>query len=231
MKKTNLLKLLIIVFTISFMSSCKEEHKCNHESKSINPEDIEGYFTHPALESRPSVALDYDQVVSMLKEYDATRIEPLEKALGYPDSRINTYDFNQFIQYLNYVKKLSKKVGPKGINITGISFISAAMPNYEGLKKSYQDLIYIPTTTINGKQIPFDAVLSAERDSLVTFKAALAENGYNWIYNTKKEFEEGKNEKNDYSISKLKENKAGVVSLVFKERSGAGNLGQLEPPY
>ncbi|MGB1041991.1 MAG: hypothetical protein ACPGU6_01225 [Tenacibaculum sp.] len=228
MKKTNLLKLLIIVFTISFFTSCKNEHKCNHESQPVNPENIEGYFTYPALDSRPDVSLDYEEIVAMLKEYDATRIEPLEKALGYPDSRINTYDFNSFIQYLNYVKKLSKKAG---ITISGISFISAAKPDYNGLKRSYQDLIYIPTTTIDGEQIPFDVVQSVKQGKLVTFKQALAANGYKWIYNTQKEFKEGKNDKNDYSISKLKENKAGFVPLVFREESGAGNRGSLVPPY
>lgn len=228
MKKTNLLLTFFSIVTIGILTSC-ETKKCNCDEQEIDPQNLEGYFCYPALTSRPDVALKYPEVVEMLTEYDQTRIKPLENALGYPDSRVNTYDFAKFVQYLNYVEKLSRKAK---ITITGISFISAAKPNYEGLKRSYQDLIYIPTTTINGEQIPFDAVLSAERDSLVTFKAALAEYGYNWIYNTKEEFEAGKNEENNYRLSITKQNKAGFIDFnVANDNSGAGNTATLAPPF
>ncbi|MBA6157287.1 hypothetical protein H3Z83_12260 [Tenacibaculum sp. S7007] len=227
MKKTNLLQLLIIVFAMSFITSC-EKHKCD-DKQEIDPEDIDGYFCYPAVDSRPDVSLNYPEIVTMLRAYDTTRIEPLEKALGYPDSRINTYNFDSFIQYLNYVKKLSKKAG---ITISGISFISAAKLDYNGTGKSYQDLIYIPTTTINGEQVQFDAVQSVEQNRLVTFKEALAENGYNWIYKSKEEFEAGKRADNNYSIKIVKQNKAGFISLPPPPvDSGAGNFGTLTPPF
>ena len=228
MKKTNLLQLLIIVFAMSFIASC-EKHKCD-DKQEIDPDKIEGYFCHPAIDAKPDVSIDYPEIVTMLRAYDTTRIEPLEKALGYPDSRINTYNFDSFIQYLNYVKKLSKKAG---ITISGISFISAAKLDYNGTGKSYQDLIYIPTTTIDGKQVQFDAFQSVEQGKLVTFKEALAQHGYHWIYNTKEDFEAGKRAGNNYSIKVLKQNKAGfhIEELAGENGSGAGNHGHLSPPF
>lgn len=212
---------------MSFITSC-EKHKCVGEQE-IDPEKIDGYFCYPAIDARPDVSLNYPEIVTMLRAYDTTRIAPLEKALGYSDSRINTYDFDKFIQYLNYIKKLSKKAK---IKITGISFISAAKPDYSDTGRSYQDLIYIPTTTINGKQIPFDAVQSIEQGKLITFKEVLAQHGYNWIYNTKEEFEAGKTEGNDYIVKELKQNKTGVISISSRSlESGAGNFGTLAPPF
>lgn len=228
MKKTNLLQLLIIVFAMSFMTSC-EKHKCKCDHENWELQIPEGTFCY-ADEGRTKEMLDYTEIVAMLRNYDTTRIAPLQRALKYQDSRINTYDFAQFQKYLGRIKNLSKKAK---IPMTGISFISAAKPNYDGTGRSYQDLIYIPTTTINGKQIPYDPVQSVKQKKLVTFKEMLAENGYNWIYNTKQEFEAGKREDYDYSLKVLKQNKAGFNFFLSQknELSGAGNHGQLVPPY
>ncbi|MCF2873790.1 MULTISPECIES: hypothetical protein [unclassified Tenacibaculum] len=216
MKKTNLLKLLIIVFTVNFMASC-EKQKC--ECDDWQSQIPDGTFCY-SDEGRTPEMLDYKKIVNMLRTYDTTRIAPLEKALGYEDSRINTYDYNQFLKYLGRIMKLSKKAG---IEISGISFISAAMPNYNGTGKSYQDLIYIPTTTIDGKQVAFDPLQSFTQGKLVTFKEMLAKNGYNWIYNSMEEFNEGKREDYDYSIELPVGNS--------NDLSGAGNKGFLQPPY
>ncbi|WP_420551690.1 hypothetical protein [Tenacibaculum aiptasiae] len=217
MKKTNLLKMLIIFFTLNFMASC-EKHKCKCDDwQSQIPE---GTFCY-SDEGRTSEMLDYKEIVSMLRNYDTTRIAPLEKALGYEDSRINTYDFKQFRKYLGRIKNLSKKAG---IKISGISFISAAMPDYNGTGRSYQDLIYIPTTIVDGKEVAFDPLQSYEQGKLVTFKEMLAKNGYNWIYNSTEDFTKGKREDNNYSIELMSDDPS-------KDLSGAGNRGTLSPPY
>ncbi|MDY0780943.1 hypothetical protein [Tenacibaculum sp. IB213877] len=228
MKKTNLLPLIVSIIMIGILvTSCKQE-KCDCENQKIDVESIEGYFCYPAAESRPPVALNYKEIVNMLTKYDTTRIQPLKDALGYYDSRINTYDFNNFVHYLNYIKKKSKKAK---IKISGISFIYAAKSNYNDTGKSYQDLIYIPTTTINGNQIPFDAVLSAERDSLVTFKAALAENGYKWIYDSKDDFENGRSQEKNHNFLSREKSQVSSNTVLDAEDSGAGNVAHLRPPY
>ena len=95
MKKAGLLKLFIIVYALVFvvcMVSCeKHECKCEHEDDQT-PEDTFCY----ADEGRTEEMLNYTEIVAMLKNYDTTRIAPLEKALGYEDSRINSYNFIQF---------------------------------------------------------------------------------------------------------------------------------------
>lgn len=231
MKKTNQLLAILSIVALGLLASCntkakKDETKQVEEAEEVKPNPDE--FTY-RYKGRPKSALNYKEIIEMLADYDKTRIAPLEKALGYEDSRINNYNFEEFMAYLGYIQKLSREAG---ITITGISFISASKPNYNNTGKSYQDLIYIPTTTIDGKQIPFDPVLSAKKKKVVTFKQALAERGYNWIYNTKKEFEDGKRADNNYRTI-VKQDKAGVLTLQspFDEDSGAGNLGRLEPPY
>lgn len=167
--------------------------------------------------------LDYPEIIEMLKTYDTTRVIPLKNALGYEDTRINTYSFKDFTDYLASIEKLSKIAG---ITITGISFISAAKPNYAKTGKSYQDLIYIPTTTIDGKQIAFDPVQSVKQGKLVTFKDMLAKNGYKWIYNTLEDFKAGQKEDCDYSAKKTEKSLMKSTDL-----SGAGNTAHLVPPY
>lgn len=232
MKKTNQF-LLACAIMMAVLSSCATECKCEENApKEVNPEELEGYFCHPAKEGRPASALNYPEIVSMLKAYDATRIAPLAKALGYEDSRINTYDFNSFMNYLNYIKKATKKLRKKGIKvkIKGISFISAVKKDYAGTGKSYQDLIYIPTTMVKGKEVPFDPVQSLEQGRVVTLKEVLAKYGYNWIYNTKEEWENGKRKDFNYSI---KPNMQGgsLIDAMFSDISGAGNTANLAPPY
>lgn len=223
MKKINLLQLFVVAMTTIFMTSCSK-HQCKCEHEDWQSQVPEGTFCYSDM-GRTNEMLDYPEIVEMLRNYDTTRIAPLEKALGYPDSRINTYNYQNFKNYLGRIENLSKKAK---IEITGISFISASKPDYNGTGKSYQDLIYIPTTTINGKQVAFDPVQSTKKGKLVTFKEALAANGYNWIYNTEEEFEKGRNNNNDYSLPLR--NEAGFT-VVFRDQSGAGNSAHLEPPY
>ncbi|TDQ21922.1 hypothetical protein [Tenacibaculum caenipelagi] len=229
MKKTNLLQLLFLTLAVSFAVSCeKTDSKCDCDDwRSQVPE---GTFCY-SDEGRTKEMLNYKEIVEMLSNYDRTRIAPIEKTLGYEDTRANTFDFAQFKKYLAHVENMSKKAN---IEITGISFISTAKENHNNTGKSYSSLIYIPTTTINDKQIAFDPVQSAKQGKLVTFKEMLAKHGYKWIYNTKEEFEKGKRDDYNYNIRVLKENKAGFMyasPLNDESLSGAGNQANLEPPY
>lgn len=225
MKKTNLL--LIFVVALAILTSCKD-HKCKCDCDDWQSLVPEGTFCY-SDEGRTEEMLDYKEVIDMLKNFDRTRIAPLESALGYQDARIHNYNFDQFKKYLGHVENLSKKANVK---ITGISFIAGVKENYKGKGKGYQDLIYIPTTTVNGKQIPFDPLHSARQGKLVTFKEMLAKHGYKWIYNTIEEFKEGKNPNYDYSLPIKKQNEAGFFAPSYDDgKSGAGNKGQLQPPY
>lgn len=225
MKKTNLL--LIFAITFTFLFSCKE-HKCKCDCDDWQSQIPEGTFCY-SDEGRTKEMLNYDELIDMLKNFDRTRIAPLESALGYQDARVHTYDFEQLKKYLGHIENLSKK---SKVKITGISFIAGAKKDYKGTGRTYQDLIYIPTTTVNGKQIPFDPLHSARQGKLVTFKDMLAKHGYKWIYNSAKEFKEGRNPNYDYSLPVRKQNEAGFFAPTFdKGESGAGNRGVLQPPY
>lgn len=215
MKKTNQLTLLVLTFFMSFIVSC-EKHKCKCEHEDKDFEIPEGTFCY-VDEGRTGEMLNYDEVVAMLTDYDQTREAPLEKALGYKDARINIFEFSKFKKYLGHIEAQSKKAK---IKITGISFIYASKKNYNGTNKSYQSLLYIPTTTINGKQVQFDPVQSAKQGKLVTFKDMLAGYNYNWQY--------GKND-----ADKNNENKLTLKSKaqLKNQPSGAGNFGTSRPPY
>lgn len=231
MKKTNQLKLVLLTLVMSFTVSCDKTNGSKCDCDDWQSQVPEGTFCY-SDEGRTKEMLNYKEVIQMLSSYDRTRIAPLEEALGYEDTRANTFDFVQFKKYLGHVENLSKKAE---IKITGISFISTAKENHNKTGKSYSSLIYIPTTTINGKQIAFDPVQSAKQGKLVTFKEMLEKHGYKWIYNTKEEFIKGKRDDYNYRVKTVRENKAGFMyttSLLDDElSSGAGNYGQLSPPY
>ena len=229
MKKTKLFQLLFLTLLMSFVTSC-EKYQCKCEGDDWKTQIPEGTFCY-SDEGRTKEMLTYSDVVTMLSNYDSTRIAPLEKSLGYEDSRVNNFDFVQFKKYLGHIENLSKKAN---IKITGISFIATAKENHNNTGKSYSSLIYIPTTTIDGKQVAFDPVQSAKQGKLVTFKEMLAKNGYRWIYNTREEYEKGKRDDYNYQIRVVRQNKAGFMlttSLDDEMLSGAGDQANLEPPY
>lgn len=203
--KINRLVFFLSVVIMGFLTSCGKKHECPNN---FTPPD--GTFTY-SDEGRTNEMLDYPQIVAMLTEYDNTRKMPLEKALGYEDTRINNFNFEQFKKYLGHIENLSDSAK---IKITGISFISGAKENYDGTAKSYQSLIYVPTTTIGGKQVAFDAVQSVRQGKLVTLKQMLVKYGYNWPY---------------YKGASAQKMKQSVGESDGK--SGVGNLGHSFPPY
>ncbi|CAM1360077.1 conserved exported hypothetical protein [Tenacibaculum sediminilitoris] len=230
MKNTNQLKLILLTLVMSLAVSCDQIQQSKCDCNDWRSQVSEGTFCY-SDEGRTKEMLNYKEIINMLSSYDKTRIAPMEEALGYEDTRANTFDFVQFKKYLGHVENLSKKANVK---ITGISFISTAKENYKNTGKSYSSLIYIPTTTIDGEQIAFDPVQSAKQGKLVTFEEMLAKHGYKWIYNTKEEFKRGKRDDYNYRMKVLKENKAGFMfatSLDDELLSGAGNHATLAPPY
>ncbi|CAM1334644.1 conserved protein of unknown function [Tenacibaculum aestuariivivum] len=212
---------LAAFFKNIFSNKCTLE-ECLKEAKE------KGIFYYTD-EGRTKEMLSYNEIINMLKHYDSTRIAPVEKILGYEDSRVNTFNFVQFKKYLAHVENLSKK---SGVEITGISFISVVKSNYNGKEKGYSSLIYIPSTTLKGVQVLFDPVQTAEQGKLVTFKEMLLKHGYNWIYDSEREYEKGKRKDNNYNLQSENNQIANSARGPQGDAgSGAGNYSQICPPY
>lgn len=171
---------------------------------------------------RPYNALTTMQVVKMLEHYDITRKPILENALGFEDTRINYYSIETLENYLAYVKQLSKE---KGISVTGLSFVSAAYPkNFDHGTENHQTFIFMPMVEIDGKNIPFDAEASTN-GKIVTMKESLASYGYNWVYDSKEDYE------NRNNISKEIRKKSLYRGYIPDTKSSSGNVAYIKPPY
>jgi hypothetical protein len=178
-------------------------------------------------EGRTKEMLSYPQVIEMLQVYDEHCIVPFEKAMGYEDARINTFDFVQFKKYLGHVENLSKKAG---IAMTGISFISVGKLHADD-GREYSSLIYMPSTTVGGAQVLYDPVQSYRSKALVTFGEMLAKHGYQWIYDTKETYKKGKRKDNKYQLPVMMKATNSLRDGNDFEESGAANLSHLTPPY
>ncbi len=112
---------------------------------------------------RPSQALTYKEVASMLDHYDNTKLGILKKttAKGGEDTRENFYPLEDLKAYIAYIEKLAKD---KKIKLTGINIISAAYSkdSNDANKHGYQTLIFMPATTLkDGKErVSFDPLHS-----------------------------------------------------------------------
>ncbi|TYQ00100.1 hypothetical protein C7447_101709 [Tenacibaculum adriaticum] len=225
MKKTNQLVVMLSIVMIGFLSSCKQD--CEKCPKVFTPP--EGTYCYEYV-GRPPTTLKYKKIVKMLRQYDKTRKRILKRGLGFEDTRVNFYTFQELKDYFAYIEKLSIE---KEIPITGVSFISAAYPkNYkpDTIQSNYQTLIYIPTTDIDGKNVAIDLVQS-KKDSIVTFKEMLVKYGYNWRYNSKEDYESSL--KYDSEEDKEEENKLimKILEINADVDSGAGNKGLPQPPF
>ncbi|CAL2090051.1 hypothetical protein [Tenacibaculum sp. 190524A05c] len=174
---------------------------------------------------KPKRLLTYKKIVTMLHGYDRTRFELLVNELGFEDTRVNTFDFYELKNYLNFMEKEAKE---KNIKLKGISFIKGVYndenaPNRE--LKDYENLIYIPTTLINGKEVQVD-VLNSSKDKLVTFKEMLEKYNYEWRYDNKENFKLKSGKKEEKTVFKSMVMRDGLSD----EESSAGNYGHLSPP-
>ena len=171
--------------------------------------------------AKPKNLLKYKEMVAMLEHYDKTRKPVLEKALGREDTRINFYSIETLETYLAYAKKVSQE---KGIKLTGINIVSASYPetSSHGVP-NYQTVMFMPTTEINGKNIAF-APDASKNGEIVTMKEVLSKYGYNWVYDSKEDYDNRKIVKKEVRKNLLNRN-----NLVDKESSN-GNRGFLSPP-
>ncbi len=176
--------------------------------------------------SKPKTLLTYWEIVSMLHEYDKTRFEILVNGLGFEDTRINTFDFYELKNYLAYMEEEAKK---KNIQLKGVSFIKGVYTEENAPKPeyvNYENLLYTPTTIINGQEVEID-VLSSTKDNIVTLKSKLEKFNYEWRYDNKENFK--------LKSSKKLEKKA-LKSIMMNddgfsdEESGLANKTHLSPP-
>ena len=209
MKTIKIVSLALLVSVVSFIG-------CQKDEDAVNPN------VEVSSAERPHNALMYKEMISILEHYDKTRKPVLENALGFEDTRINHYSIETLENYIKYVKQLSKE---KGIEFTGINFVSGAYPeNASHGVPNYQNIMLMPTTTINGKNIAFDPVQSSSEE-VVTMKEMFAYYGYNWVYDSKEDYDNRK------SVNKrLEENYKRRSSTEDLESSGS-NFGGIRPPY
>ncbi|TCP25028.1 hypothetical protein EV195_10459 [Tenacibaculum skagerrakense] len=207
MKAIKIVALAMVVTVVSFIG-------CQKDEDAVNPN------VEVSSAERPYNALMYKDMIGMLEHYDKTRKPVLENALGFEDTRINHYSIETLENYIKYVKQLSKE---KGIEFTGINFVSVAYPKNTGHGvPNYQNIMLMPTTNINAKNIAFDPVQSS-KEEVVTMKEMFAHYGYNWVYDSKEDYEGRK------VVSKrLQENFMKRRSTEDLE-SSSSNYGHLSP--
>lgn len=179
--------------------------------------------------TKPETLLTYKEVVMMLSDYDNTRLDILADALGFEDSRVNTFDFYELKNYLEYTENLARE---KGIKLKGVSFVKGVY-NKEMARDEeligYENLMYIPTTMINGKEVLVD-VINSKKEEIVTFKEKLREFGYEWRYDNKKNYKfknSKKQEKQEFKKQFMMMNDDNGSDTL----SGASNHSTIAPPY
>ncbi|MCH2035049.1 MAG: hypothetical protein MK202_16185 [Tenacibaculum sp.] len=209
MKTMKIVALAMVVSVVSFVGCQKDEDTVNTNVEEASVE-------------RPWNMISYKGMIERLEYYDKTRKPVLENALGFEDTRINYYSIETIENYIKYVKQLSKE---KGIELTGINFVSGAYPKEASYgTPGYQHFIFMPTTNINGRNIGFDPALST-KDNIVTIKEKLSDFGYNWVYDSNEDY----NNRNNISKDILKNysNRNGTPDLD----SGSANVTNIAPPY
>ncbi|WP_075344015.1 hypothetical protein [Tenacibaculum agarivorans] len=205
----------IKIVAIALLTSAVTFIACQKDEETVNP-------TAEAEVERPWNMLSYKEMIERLEDYDKTRKPVLEQALGYEDTRINFYSIETLENYIAYVKQLSKE---KGIELTGINFVSGAYPkNADYGTPGYQSIMLMPTTTINGKNISFDPVQSTT-EKVVTMKQIFANYGYNWVYDSKEDYEN-----RNVANKEIQDNLAKRAQKSDLESAGS-NFGKVTPPY
>lgn len=179
----------------------------------------------PPKPHKPETLLTYHEVVDMLRHYDETRREQLIGALGFEDTRVNTFDFYELKNYLAYVEKEAKE---KGIKLKGISFIKGVYSektNHRDDFIGYENLMYMPTTVIQGEQVLVD-VINSSKEKTVTFRQMLEKNGYEWRYDNMKNFVLKAKQK----VNKQEFKEKLMMKNGNEELSGTANVTTVGPP-
>lgn len=178
---------------------------------------------------KPETLLTYKEVVEMLQEYDNTRFEVLVNELGYEDSRVNTFEFSEVKNYVNYAEKRANEIG---IKLKGLSFIKGvynANTAHDYNSIGYENLLYMPTALIEGKEVLID-IVNSKRDNIVTFKEMLEQNGYKWRYSSRENYILRKKiEKSDKEKQMFKSIR--VTNNDEDQLSGTANVTNIAPPY
>ncbi len=81
----------------------------------------------------------------------------------------------------------------------------------------YQHIMFIPTTNIDGKNICFDPVQSTN-EKIVTAKEMLASFGYNWVYDSKEDYEKRNVINKEVKVNKQNRNRKNdmkSLGLIF----------------
>ncbi len=176
---------------------------------------------------RPETLLTYKKVVSMLKEYDNTRFEVLVNGLGFEDTRVNTFNFQELKNYMLYTEKLAKK---KKIKLHGISFIKGVYSNENAHNDDfigYENLMYMPTVMVNGKETLID-LINSKVGKIVTFKEMLEQYGYKWRYDNKENYIMRKKK---YKMEKEETQMLKTFNQENDELSITANASNIAPPF
>ncbi len=140
--KTKIKTLLLIACCIFFMNCNEKENDLNPNLNVVNQSKF-GFV----MDGKPSNTVSYREIVSMLHQYDKTRSEALNKALGKEDSRHVFFSEKDLKDFISEVETLSKE---KNIEFSGVSFLSSAYPQdyYDFTKRGMRTLILMPNTII-----------------------------------------------------------------------------------
>jgi len=156
---------LAIVLTACTFIGCNQEEEENVTT--INEET--------ALE-KPTTLLTYAKIISMLEEYDKTRL-----GLGFEENRMHTFNLTDLKNYITYIENLATE---KNISLTGFSFIKGAHTSSttdQQKQIGHETLLYAPSALINGKETVID-VLNSTKEHPISLKESLTNNGYLWRY-------------------------------------------------
>ncbi|WGH74332.1 hypothetical protein P8625_09410 [Tenacibaculum tangerinum] len=174
----------------------------------------------PEDPTQPKTLLTYTKIINMLREYDNRRRKLIVESLGFEDTRMNIFDFEEFKNYMLYTEKVANE---KGIKLKGISFIKGVYNEetaHDTRFVNYENLLYTPTAIVNGKEVPID-ILKSTSNHIVTLQEILEKHGYEWTYDSKEELQK--------QVQK-QAFKAMVLTENTDDLSGVGNLSHIKPP-
>lgn len=209
--KINISKILVCAIGLLGFSACNEPVK--KATKEKETQEINNF-------SRPSQALNYQEIATMIAYYDTTKRESIANSRnGKEDTWMYSYNLEDLKAYIGYVEKIAKE---KNIEVTAINIRAAAYPKNHHLKEmqDYQTLIFTPATTINGKEnVSFDPLYSKKGKPAV----------FDSIVKT---YQKGTPQKKLKSVAKSSSKAMQQAPITTKDKpSVAANRIKQVPPY